>query len=112
MKKKTKKNSNTENFETNRKNLLVNDVIKENLNNKEIIVKEEDESNKTITTEDGWITNSSFEELNLNKRLMKGITKSGFSKMTEIQAKSIPTLLTGKDLLAQAKTGSVKYLLT
>lgn len=41
---------------------------------------------------------------------MKGIADMGFTTMTEIQAKSIPTLLEGRDLVGAAKTGSGKTL--
>ena len=34
----------------------------------------------------------------------------GFKTLTEIQARSIPPLLRGQDVLAQAKTGSGKTL--
>ncbi|XP_071954727.1 uncharacterized protein [Antedon mediterranea] len=41
---------------------------------------------------------------------LKGISDMGFTHMTEIQHKSIPHLLEGRDLLASAKTGSGKTL--
>ncbi|XP_070567894.1 uncharacterized protein [Ptychodera flava] len=41
---------------------------------------------------------------------LKGVEEMGFTHMTEIQAKSIPPLLEGRDLLAAAKTGSGKTL--
>ncbi|XP_065345874.1 probable ATP-dependent RNA helicase pitchoune [Cloeon dipterum] len=41
---------------------------------------------------------------------MKGIADMGFTEMTEIQAKSIPPLLEGRDLVGSAKTGSGKTL--
>lgn len=41
---------------------------------------------------------------------MKGIDKMGFTQMTEIQAKTIPYLLEGRDLVGAAKTGSGKTL--
>lgn len=41
---------------------------------------------------------------------LKAIEEMGFSKMTEIQAKSIPPLLSGKNLVGNAKTGSGKTL--
>lgn len=41
---------------------------------------------------------------------MKGIKEMGFTKMTEIQAKTIPHLLEGRDVVAAAKTGSGKTL--
>ncbi|GFY53252.1 ATP-dependent RNA helicase DDX18 [Trichonephila inaurata madagascariensis] len=41
---------------------------------------------------------------------LKAIADMGFEKMTEIQAKCIPPLLEGKDVIASAKTGSGKTL--
>lgn len=41
---------------------------------------------------------------------MKAIKDMGFSNMTEIQAKSIPHLLKGSDLVGSARTGSGKTL--
>lgn len=41
---------------------------------------------------------------------LKAIKAMGFTKMTEIQAKSIPPLLEGRDLVGSAKTGSGKTL--
>lgn len=41
---------------------------------------------------------------------LKGVTDMGFSTMTEIQSRSIPPLLEGRDLVASAKTGSGKTL--
>ncbi|CAK9820551.1 Probable ATP-dependent RNA helicase pitchoune [Anthophora plagiata] len=41
---------------------------------------------------------------------LKGIQDMGFTNMTEIQAKAIPPLLEGRDLVGSAKTGSGKTL--
>lgn len=41
---------------------------------------------------------------------LKAIAEMGFTNMTEIQAKSIPPLLEGRDLVGAAKTGSGKTL--
>lgn len=41
---------------------------------------------------------------------LQAIEKMGYTKMTEIQAKALPHLLEGRDLLGQAKTGSGKTL--
>ncbi|KAF3427553.1 hypothetical protein E2986_06399 [Frieseomelitta varia] len=41
---------------------------------------------------------------------LKGIEDMGFTNMTEIQAKAIPPLLEGRDLVGSAKTGSGKTL--
>lgn len=41
---------------------------------------------------------------------MKAISGLGYSKCTEIQARSIPHILNGRDVLGAAKTGSGKTL--
>lgn len=49
-----------------------------------------------------------FEELDLNKEIKKGLEKCGFDFMTPIQAAAIPALLTGRDVIGQAQTGTGK----
>lgn len=67
------------------------------------------------------MTNSAYEiilgnrefkslEGKVSDHTMKAIGEMGFTKMTEIQAKSIPPLLEGRDLIGSAKTGSGKTL--
>jgi ATP-dependent RNA helicase DDX18/HAS1 len=51
-----------------------------------------------------------FKQLNLHERTMRAIDGMGFTTMTEIQMKSIPPLLAGRDVLGAAKTGSGKTL--
>ncbi|KAF9638658.1 RNA helicase ATP-dependent DEAD-box conserved site [Lasiodiplodia theobromae] len=51
-----------------------------------------------------------FTDLNLSEKTQKAIKEMGFDTLTEIQAKGIPPLLAGKDLLGAAKTGSGKTL--
>lgn len=51
-----------------------------------------------------------FSDLNLSERTAQAIQEMGFTDMTEIQRKSIPALLAGKDVLGAAKTGSGKTL--
>ena len=47
----------------------------------------------------------------VSEKTLDAITKGmGYSNMMPIQARSIPHLLTGKDVLAAAKTGSGKTL--
>ncbi|MCO4755805.1 MAG: DEAD/DEAH box helicase, partial [Bacteriovoracaceae bacterium] len=52
--------------------------------------------------------NNQFESLKLNPLLIKNLKDLNFSSMTPIQASALPVALEGKDILAQAKTGSGK----
>ena len=50
----------------------------------------------------------SFASLFLKPELLTNLDTLGYAEMTEIQAQSLPPLLDGKDVIAQAKTGSGK----
>ncbi|MFC4700486.1 DEAD/DEAH box helicase [Glaciecola siphonariae] len=49
-----------------------------------------------------------FKDLNLPETLLQALEKVGYEKPSPIQAKSIPLLLEGHDLLGQAQTGTGK----
>jgi len=49
-----------------------------------------------------------FEELGLNQDILKGITDLGYKEPFPIQEAVIPVLLTGRDVVGQAHTGSGK----
>ncbi|MBI1368104.1 MAG: DEAD/DEAH box helicase [Planctomycetes bacterium] len=49
-----------------------------------------------------------FADLGLRQEVMQGLEKCGFVHPTHIQAALIPYILSGKDVLGQAKTGSGK----
>lgn len=51
-----------------------------------------------------------FDELPLTKKTMIGLKKASYVEMTDIQAKSIPLSLAGRDILGAARTGSGKTL--
>jgi ATP-dependent RNA helicase DeaD len=51
---------------------------------------------------------SSFASLGLDPRLLAGLTALGYEEPTPIQVAAIPPLLAGRDLLAQAATGTGK----
>ena len=51
-----------------------------------------------------------FSDLSLSEQTLNAIKDMGFTEMTQIQARSIPPLLAGRDVLAGAKTGSGKTL--
>jgi ATP-dependent RNA helicase DeaD len=49
-----------------------------------------------------------FDELDLNPSILRAIEEMGFEEMSPIQAKAIPVMLTGKDVVGQAQTGTGK----
>jgi len=49
-----------------------------------------------------------FSNLALSKEMLHNLNEIGYKDMTAIQAKSLPFILDGKDVIAQAKTGSGK----
>lgn len=51
---------------------------------------------------------NTFKELNISDEILRAIDDMGFEKPSPIQEKSIPLSLEGKDLLAQAQTGTGK----
>ncbi|SJX64587.1 probable HCA4-can suppress the U14 snoRNA rRNA processing function [Sporisorium reilianum f. sp. reilianum] len=51
-----------------------------------------------------------FSQLPLSDRTRRGLKKAGYTDMTDIQAKSLPLSLKGKDVLGAARTGSGKTL--
>ena len=49
-----------------------------------------------------------FTELNIPEQVMRGIEAVGFTDLTPVQEESIPLALAGKDVAAQAQTGTGK----
>jgi ATP-dependent RNA helicase DeaD len=49
-----------------------------------------------------------FENLGLKKEIVKRVKEIGFEKPSPIQEKAIPVILKGKDIIAQAQTGTGK----
>lgn len=58
----------------------------------------------TATYDTNWST------LDLSEQTNNAIKEFGFKSMTEVQARCIPPLMTGRDVLGAAKTGSGKTL--
>lgn len=63
------------------------------------------DSTATIEAKSSIFSGESFESLPLSSNLQKALKSMNFSKMTQIQAKSIPECLAGSDLIGAAKTG-------
>ncbi len=51
---------------------------------------------------------TAFSSLALPNELVENLSTLGYAQMTPVQAQSLPEILAGKDIIAQAKTGSGK----
>jgi len=49
-----------------------------------------------------------FEELHIPEKVIEGIRAAGFTECTPVQAQTLPDALRGKDIAAQAQTGTGK----
>ena len=49
-----------------------------------------------------------FDELELSPQILRGIKDMGFEEASPIQAQAIPVVLSGRDVIGQAQTGSGK----
>ena len=49
-----------------------------------------------------------FRELHIPEKVLEGIREAGFTECTPVQALVLPTALSGKDIAAQAQTGTGK----
>ena len=49
-----------------------------------------------------------FEDLDLNPQILRAIKEMGFEEATPIQAQSIPAVMSGRDVIGQAQTGTGK----
>ncbi|XP_072383017.1 probable ATP-dependent RNA helicase pitchoune [Diabrotica undecimpunctata] len=118
-KNKKKKDKVVEEEETDEEEQMEGEIESE-IDDKEIINNEEDSDEKSdlgnklpgssATLE--ILSKSTFDSLTdkVCENTLKAIADMGFTTMTEIQAKSIPPLLEGRDLVGAAKTGSGKTL--
>ena len=64
------------------------------------------EGNGQPVVKPGFFATETFESLPLSESTQSSLKLMGYKHMTKIQAKSIPSLLSGKDLIGAAKTGS------
>ncbi|KAH8520247.1 hypothetical protein H0E87_001637 [Populus deltoides] len=72
--------------------------------------EEEKETVKKVKSGGGIMSTESFDSLGLSEATRKAIQEMGFENLTQIQARAIPPLLVGKDVLGAARTGSGKTL--
>ena len=56
------------------------------------------------------LSQTKFSELNLADKVLEGLSAMGFEQCTNIQAKSLPVVIDGKDIAGQAQTGEGKTI--
>ena len=54
------------------------------------------------------LSDLSFDTLGIKENLLRGVYAYGFENPSMIQHKSIPTIIEGKDVIAQAQSGTGK----
>ncbi|KAK4735432.1 hypothetical protein R3W88_009693 [Solanum pinnatisectum] len=69
-----------------------------------------EEIKKEMKSGSGIMSSELFSSVEISEPTMKAIKDMGFEYMTQIQARAIPPLLEGKDVLGAARTGSGKTL--
>ncbi|KAJ2594141.1 ATP-dependent RNA helicase [Coemansia sp. RSA 1722] len=79
------------------------------LTNEDVEIETETTSAVAVDGEESEIKYG-FDSLPLTEQTRKAIGEMGFTRMTEVQARTIPPLLAGRDVLGAAKTGSGKTL--
>ncbi|KAK4269281.1 hypothetical protein QN277_022461 [Acacia crassicarpa] len=72
--------------------------------------EQEGEQRRSKNVGSGIMSTVSFDSLGLSEPTFKAIKDMGFEHTTQIQARAIPPLLIGKDVLGAARTGSGKTL--
>lgn len=94
----------TKEMESNDEKQVEDQVMEENNEN-------EDTNEKKLVNQMGTKEiNKDFQALSASENTLKAIKEMGFKQMTEVQARSIPAAMTGRDILGAAKTGSGKTL--
>ncbi|KAG9160051.1 hypothetical protein Leryth_005780 [Lithospermum erythrorhizon] len=81
--------------------------VREEVDEEEEVVEE---AKKEVKNGRGIMSTEAFSSLNISELSMKAIGDMSFEYMTQIQARAIPPLLEGKDVLGAARTGSGKTL--
>ena len=55
-----------------------------------------------------YLADATFEEFGLSEAILKGVYDMGFKRPSKIQADTLPYILSGRNVIGQAKTGSGK----
>lgn len=67
-----------------------------------------DEENLVFETTKGIKPIKSFDDMGINDKVLRGIYDYGFKKPSEIQQRAVLPILKGRDVIAQAQSGTGK----
>ncbi|KFK35858.1 hypothetical protein AALP_AA4G045900 [Arabis alpina] len=67
-----------------------------------------DEENLVFETTKGIKPITSFDEMGMNDKVLRGVYDYGFKKPSEIQQRAVMPILKGRDVIAQAQSGTGK----
>jgi hypothetical protein len=67
-----------------------------------IQMHEDQESHEAGSTNEGFLTSTKFEDLDISDKTKKALREMKLEHMTHIQAKAIPPLLGGADIVGKA----------
>ncbi|CAO3670676.1 unnamed protein product [Umbelopsis vinacea] len=83
-------------------------VDEDDLASEDAAISTDNATSDDVVDEHGKPVNMEFEKLDCSDSTKNAIKDMGFTKMTEVQARTIPPLMAGRDVLGAAKTGSGK----
>ena len=67
-----------------------------------------DDENLVFETTKGIKPIASFDEMGMNDKVLRGVYDYGFKKPSEIQQRAVMPILKGRDVIAQAQSGTGK----
>jgi translation initiation factor 4A len=81
----------------------------DNTNKEEVLAEGEQQTTESDGVETNWNeVVSSFDDMDLKEDLLRGIYAYGFEKPSAIQQRAVKPTLTGRDVIAQAQSGTGK----
>lgn len=86
----------------------INDANENKIPNLQLSDDEDDKDLANILDKKPKGKNGTFQSFGLSKKILYNITKKGYKQPTPIQRKTIPVIMSGRDVVGMARTGSGK----
>jgi len=75
---------------------------------RELTIDRDDEEKISFETSKGVTSTSTFDEMGIREDLLRGLYSYGFEKPSAIQRRAIVPIISGRDVIAQAQSGTGK----